>query len=82
MKSMYPHLPIVLVIYHSKPSHTVTAIVSASTVCMSDAGLQSYSENIVKVGVSCSVTCVRHTRLRVVSYGHRELVCFDKIHVS
>ena len=62
MNSMYPLVPIVLFIYHSMSSYTVTAIVSVSTVCMSDAGLQIYSVNIVRVGVFCSASCVRYTR--------------------
>ena len=81
MESMYLYLPIELVIYPPKSSHTVTAIESALTVCMSDARLQSYSVNIVEVEVSCSASCVRYTRLEFVSYGHCELVCFDSIHV-
>ena len=81
MKSMYLHLPIVLVIYPSKSSHTDTAIVSASTVSMSDARLQSYSVNIVEVEVPCSANCVRYTHLEVVSYGQCKLVCFNSVHV-
>ena len=81
MKSMYLHSPIVPVIIPSKSSYTVTAIVPASTVCMSDARLQRYSVNIVDVEVSCSASCVRYTRLEVVLYSHRELVCLNSIHV-
>ena len=75
IESMFLHLPIELVIYPSKSSYTVTAIVSASTVCMSDARLQSYSVNIVEVEVSCSASLVRYTCSNVVLYSHCELVC-------
>ena len=78
---MYPHLPIVLVIYPSKSSYTDTAIASASTVCMSDARLQSYIVNIVEVEVSCSADSVRYTHLKVVLYSQCELVCFNSVHV-
>ena len=81
MRSMYFHLPIVLVIIPSKSSYTVTAIVPASTVCMSDARLQSYSVNIVEVKVPCSANCVRYTHLEVVSYGQCELSCFKSVHI-
>ena len=66
MKSMYPHLPIVPVKYSPKMYYTVTAIVSASNVCMSEVILQSYSVNIVEVKVSCSASCVLYTCSEVV----------------
>ena len=78
---MYLRLPIVLVIYPPKSSYTVTAMVCASTVCMSDARLQIYSVNIGEFEVSCSASCVRYTRLEVVVYGQCELVCFNSVHV-
>ena len=81
MKSMYLHLPIELVINPSESSHTVTVIVSAPTVCRPVAGLQSYSVNIVKVEVSCSASCVRYSRMKVVLYGQWKLVCFDSVYV-
>ena len=78
---MKPHSPIVLVIIPSKPSYTVTVIVPATTVCMSEARLQSFCETIVVVEVSCYASRVHFTRLEVVSYGRCELICFNSVHV-
>ena len=81
MLSKYLHLPIVLVICPLKSSYMVSAIVSAITVGMSDARMQSYSVNIVEVEVSCSACCVRYTRFDVVSYDRCELICSRGIYV-
>ena len=74
MKSKFLNLPLVLVIYPSKSSYTVTVVVTDSTVCMSDAGLQSYRVNIVKVVGPSSASCVSYTRSIVVLYGQSKLV--------
>ena len=81
MLSKYLYLPIVLVISPSKSSHMVSSIASAITEGMSDARMQSYSVNIVEVGVSCSAYCVRYTRFDVVLYNSCELICSKGIHV-
>ena len=60
----------------------VSAIASAITVGMLDARMQSYSEDIVGVKVSCSACCVRNTRFDVNSYDRCELTCSNVIHVN
>ena len=67
MTLMYPHLPIVLVKYPSELFYMVSAILYATTVCMSGAKMHFSSVNRIAVKVSFSVCCVRYTRFYVIS---------------
>ena len=58
--SKYPHLPINLVICPSNSSYMISAIVSVSSVGMSDDRISSHSENIVEVRVSCFSCCMHY----------------------